>query len=239
MTPHYPDLPSASDWLKQIPYAARPIRSTTQIWVVTRHQYRIFALVSQTSFRGENGGGVAECRLFSQVRAKETSDAIAHTTNTRKDLINVSLLISSGEKRKLKVTFCLFRTSISFICFLKPAISSFFCFSRCLFSASSCSMRFLSCSPESWERNNKYNKKLQVLKKTFRDSAKPFWCKEFYLHENKKNHFHINGLRQVGNDLLERFSFEYRKTKTKVITLANHKGHRQYSEPIKNRSNYM
>ena len=26
---------------------------------------------------------------------------------------------------------------------------------------------------------------------------------------------------------IERFSFEYRKTKTKVITLANHKGHRQ------------
>ena len=40
-------------------------------------------------------------------------------------------------------------------------------------------------------------------------------------------------------DLLERFSFEYRKTKTKIITLANHKGHRQYSEPIKTRSNYM
>ena len=38
---------------------------------------------------------------------------------------------------------------------------------------------------------------------------------------------------------LERFSFEYRKTKTKVITLANHKGHRQNSEPIKTRSNYM
>ena len=38
---------------------------------------------------------------------------------------------------------------------------------------------------------------------------------------------------------LERFSFEYRKTKTKVITLANHKEHRQYSEQIKARSNYM
>ena len=38
---------------------------------------------------------------------------------------------------------------------------------------------------------------------------------------------------------LERFSFEYRKIKTKVITLANHKGHRHYSEPIKTRSNYM
>ena len=32
---------------------------------------------------------------------------------------------------------------------------------------------------------------------------------------------------------LERFSFECRKTKTKEITLANHKEHRQYSEPIK------
>ena len=32
---------------------------------------------------------------------------------------------------------------------------------------------------------------------------------------------------------IEWFSFECRKTKTKVITLANHKEHRQYSEPIK------
>ena len=39
--------------------------------------------------------------------------------------------------------------------------------------------------------------------------------------------------------ILERFSFECRKTKTKVITLANHIGHRQYIEPIKTRSNYM
>ena len=39
--------------------------------------------------------------------------------------------------------------------------------------------------------------------------------------------------------LVEWFSFECRKTKTKVITLANHIGHRQYIEPIKTRSNYM
>ena len=38
---------------------------------------------------------------------------------------------------------------------------------------------------------------------------------------------------------LEWFSFECRKTKTKVITLANHIGHRQYIEPIKTRRNYM
>ena len=45
MTRHYPDLGCVSDWISN---AARPIRSTTQVWVVTRHQYRISVLVSQT-----------------------------------------------------------------------------------------------------------------------------------------------------------------------------------------------
>ena len=67
MTSHYPDLGSASDWLKQISRAAQPIRRITQIWVVKRHQYEISALVWQTSFRGETSGGVAKSRLFSQV----------------------------------------------------------------------------------------------------------------------------------------------------------------------------
>ena len=69
MTRHYSDLSSASDWLNQISHAARPIRSTTQIWVVTRHQYGIFALVPQTPFGGETSGSVAKCRLFSQVKS--------------------------------------------------------------------------------------------------------------------------------------------------------------------------
>ena len=38
---------------------------------------------------------------------------------------------------------------------------------------------------------------------------------------------------------LERVSIECRKTKTKVITLANQKGRRQSSKPIKFRTNYM
>ena len=38
---------------------------------------------------------------------------------------------------------------------------------------------------------------------------------------------------------LERFSIECRKTKTKVITVANQRGHRQSSGPIKTRGNYM
>ena len=66
-TRHYPcELDSASDWLNQISHAAWPIRSTTQFWLVTRHQYGISALVFQTSFGGETSGSVAKCRLFSQ-----------------------------------------------------------------------------------------------------------------------------------------------------------------------------
>ena len=49
---------STSDWLNQISHATRPIRSTSQIWIVTRHQYGISALVSQTSFSGETSDGV-------------------------------------------------------------------------------------------------------------------------------------------------------------------------------------
>ena len=63
---HYPDLGSASGWLNQISHSARPIRSTTQMWVVTRHQYRISALVSQTSFGRETCDRVAKFWLFSQ-----------------------------------------------------------------------------------------------------------------------------------------------------------------------------
>ena len=47
------------------------IRSTTQIWVVTRHQYGISALFSQMSFHRETSVGVARCWLFSQAK-KET-----------------------------------------------------------------------------------------------------------------------------------------------------------------------
>ena len=52
MTCHYP--------------VARPIRSTTQTWVVTHHQYWISALVSQTSFGGETIVSLTKCWLFSQ-----------------------------------------------------------------------------------------------------------------------------------------------------------------------------
>ena len=60
MTRHYPDLGNAFDW------SCQPIRSTTQISVVMRHQYGISALISQRLFCRETSIGVARCRLFSQ-----------------------------------------------------------------------------------------------------------------------------------------------------------------------------
>ena len=53
MTCHHPELGNASDWSCRAGNLLQPIRSITQIWVVTRHQYGISALVSQTSFRGK------------------------------------------------------------------------------------------------------------------------------------------------------------------------------------------
>ena len=40
MTRQYAHLGSASDWLTQFSHAARPTRSSTQIWVVTRYLYQ-------------------------------------------------------------------------------------------------------------------------------------------------------------------------------------------------------
>ena len=47
ITRHYPDFGCASDWSCRVENFLQPIRSTTQIWVVTRHQYGISAFVSQ------------------------------------------------------------------------------------------------------------------------------------------------------------------------------------------------
>ena len=49
----------------------QPIRSTTQIWVATRHQYGISAVISQTSFPGGASGGVVnpDAYVFQTFRA--------------------------------------------------------------------------------------------------------------------------------------------------------------------------
>ena len=56
-----------SDWLVETNFPhGTTNQNTTQIWVVTRHQYGISTLVSQTSFGRETSGRVAKCQLFSQ-----------------------------------------------------------------------------------------------------------------------------------------------------------------------------
>ena len=65
MTCLYQDLGSASDWSCCMGNLLQPIRSTTQILVVTHHMYGISAFISQTSFHEEASGGVAKYRLFS------------------------------------------------------------------------------------------------------------------------------------------------------------------------------
>ena len=76
MTCHYPDLGSTFDWLKQISHVAQPIRGTTQIWIVTHHQYGISALIcSRMSFCRETRGGAAKCQLFSQASCLGVSES--------------------------------------------------------------------------------------------------------------------------------------------------------------------
>ena len=58
MKRHYRDMDSFSDWSCRVGNLIQPLRSTTQIWVVTCRQYGISALVSHTSFGGETSGSV-------------------------------------------------------------------------------------------------------------------------------------------------------------------------------------
>ena len=50
MTQRYPDLGSASDWSYHVGNLLEPIKSTTQIWVLTHHQDGLSTLDSQMSF---------------------------------------------------------------------------------------------------------------------------------------------------------------------------------------------
>ena len=49
----------------------------------------------------------------------------------------------------------------------------------------------------------------------------------------------VSGIVVYTSILLQQFSIECRKTKTKVITLTNHSRLRQSNEPIRTRSKYM
>ena len=88
MTRHYPDMRSASDWLNQISHAARPIRNTTQIWVVTRHHYGISALVSQKSLAGKTV--VAWPNVCCFFRLSATQRQKFHTDDLNQCVHNIS-----------------------------------------------------------------------------------------------------------------------------------------------------
>ena len=65
MTCCYSDLGGASDWSGPERDLLQPIRSTTEIWVVTRAAWNFRARSSDFIWR-ETSGGVGNCRLFSQ-----------------------------------------------------------------------------------------------------------------------------------------------------------------------------
>ena len=65
MTCCYSDLGGASDWSGPESNLPQPIRSTTQIWVVTRAAWNFCARSPEVISR-ETGGCVGKCRLFSQ-----------------------------------------------------------------------------------------------------------------------------------------------------------------------------
>ena len=79
LTFYYPDLGNNSDWSCQEENSLQPIRSAAQKWVVTRHQWGVSLIVPQMPPLGNQwsvvlrfhhwfpSGGVAKCRLFSQV----------------------------------------------------------------------------------------------------------------------------------------------------------------------------
>ena len=68
----------------------RPIRNTTQIWVVTRHQYVSFSVVRQTSFRGETSDNAVRCQLFSPIKGLLKTDIFTIVSNALKNNLAVN-----------------------------------------------------------------------------------------------------------------------------------------------------
>ena len=66
----YPDLGRASDWLCCKGTLRQLIRSSTQIGVVTYHQYGMSVLTPLLSFCRETSGGVSKCLLISDTSVK-------------------------------------------------------------------------------------------------------------------------------------------------------------------------
>ena len=55
---------------------------------MTRHQYGIYALDPQTSFRGETVGGVQKCRLFFQATTRAVKPRTPAPRKTKSNILN-------------------------------------------------------------------------------------------------------------------------------------------------------
>ena len=88
ITCHSSDLGKASDWSWRNWF--QPIRSTTQSWVVTRHQYGISPVVFQTSFRGKISCGIG-CFLRQEWWSMSGTVIDAQTTDKTRKTISFQL----------------------------------------------------------------------------------------------------------------------------------------------------
>ena len=92
-TRHSQDLGSATDGLNQISHVARPIRSITQILIVTRHQYGISALVSQTCPVSFNPDWLMQSLLCVQNKSGQFLKALSFLQSlARKQFVRVRLV---------------------------------------------------------------------------------------------------------------------------------------------------
>ena len=91
---HYPVLGSASDWSCRLGNLTQPIRSTTQIRVVTRHRYGISTLVSQTSFGGESSDSVANVGWFLRPTSTNNSRDVHIIQQLKHSIGKVRLFLS-------------------------------------------------------------------------------------------------------------------------------------------------
>ena len=89
MMRHYTDLGSASDWLCHEGNLLQPIRSTTQIGVVTGHQYEISALIPQMSFLGKPAQRYPARRIFLDSRNIEGDSACRVAKRRHRKILTV------------------------------------------------------------------------------------------------------------------------------------------------------
>ena len=94
-------------------------------------------------------------------------------------------------------------------------------------------------SPKVTEKKERRGKGSESERK--KKTSLSFYVVEFRKKDKKSKAKHTQETLTQGDMVLkrERFSFKCRKTKTKVISLTNHKRRRQCSEPIRTQSKYM